>query len=434
MLAMATIYAMERPCTKRSVDVELLRAAKEGDIKGMRRALFVGANVNTRDDQQSTTLHLAAEKGHVEVIKELIARGADIAARDGQEETALYRAVFEGSETAIRVILFAMDPDTHDKEFVTSCQLAVAEKKHLKVVKELLAKGADIIDRNRCLVQAAALGNVEILKELLAAGAEVNGRTKHSTVLHQAVWFWRRHKGMFEDEENVKIVNEMVIELVNELIVRGANLNEQDSYLMTPLHLAALFDLVEVVKKLLAAGADATIRDIRQRTALYFAVTNGYVEVIKNLITQKLEMSDLKVSLEYSESIEITNPETQNKYNEICILLRNKTTELTISKKLYDAAKRGDKDRVEQLLAAGVTIDGVNDHDESALYIAAQSGHETVVKLLLERGAWRNLANNDGWTPLHVAAAHGYDGIVRLLLDGSRVISDNSVESVMLGK
>jgi hypothetical protein len=50
----------------------LRRAADQGDLYALRRALKLGAQVNQVDCSGFTALHLAAEKGHEDVVNELL--------------------------------------------------------------------------------------------------------------------------------------------------------------------------------------------------------------------------------------------------------------------------------------------------------------------------------------------------------------------------
>jgi cytochrome c len=82
---------------------------------------------------------------------------------------------------------------------------------------------------------------------------------------------------------------------------------------------------------------------------------------------------------------------------------------------LHEAAKEGDLETIEQLLAQGADI-----NESSALatplHYAIQRGHAKAAELLIRRGANVNATSTWG-TPLHSAAAAGLTDIARLLLE-----------------
>src|SRR5262245_33057500 len=82
---------------------------------------------------------------------------------------------------------------------------------------------------------------------------------------------------------------------------------------------------------------------------------------------------------------------------------------------LQDAAKEGDLDKIEQLLAQGVNINEKTGL-APALHYAIREGHVEAVELLITRGADVNATSTWG-TPLHLAASGGHADIARLLLE-----------------
>jgi len=58
-------------------DIELLVAARNGDLIKVQTALENGANPNAKDNIGRTPLHEAAQEGHVEIVKLLLEHGAN---------------------------------------------------------------------------------------------------------------------------------------------------------------------------------------------------------------------------------------------------------------------------------------------------------------------------------------------------------------------
>jgi ankyrin repeat protein len=84
---------------------------------------------------------------------------------------------------------------------------------------------------------------------------------------------------------------------------------------------------------------------------------------------------------------------------------------------LHAAAENGDVTGVQMLLAAGASVDALNEAGATALYLAAEEGHHDVVNALLEAGAKPSTADHEGWTPLHVASSGGHMQVAKLLLN-----------------
>ncbi|MEA2642041.1 MAG: ankyrin repeat protein 50, partial [Chloroflexota bacterium] len=85
---------------------------------------------------------------------------------------------------------------------------------------------------------------------------------------------------------------------------------------------------------------------------------------------------------------------------------------------LVHAAREGDANAVERLLAEGVDANHLAGQgwDGSPLQAAAGAGYATIVARLLGAGADPAVADRLGTTPLHAAAYEGHAAVIRILL------------------
>jgi ankyrin repeat protein len=86
---------------------------------------------------------------------------------------------------------------------------------------------------------------------------------------------------------------------------------------------------------------------------------------------------------------------------------------------LHIAAREGNLEVVQALVAAGADIDKRNAFKETPIMLACLAGSMPIVSFLLSKDAQ---INQPGWTPLLYAATNGRTDLVKLLLDNSAYI------------
>ena len=75
------------------------------------------------------------------------------------------------------------------------------------------------------------------------------------------------------------------------------------------------------------------------------------------------------------------------------------------------AVRKGDEEKVRNLLESGANANEVDDNGDNALHWAVFCGHTDLCEVLLQRGAdWRRRTGRAGYTVLHDAA---WDGLVQ---------------------
>jgi len=88
----------------------------------------------------------------------------------------------------------------------------------------------------------------------------------------------------------------------------------------------------------------------------------------------------------------------------------------TGSPTLHQAARAGDIEQVQKLLARWANVNAKDWAGDTPLHEAAQYGRKNVAELLIKRSAYVNAKNKDNDTPLHIAACYGHKATVILLI------------------
>ena len=98
-----------------------------------------------------------------------------------------------------------------------------------------------------------------------------------------------------------------------------------------------------------------------------------------------------------------------------------------VDRSLIEASEKGDLNKVQQLLNAGVDLDLEDHANHTALYYAAEKGHFNITNLLLEKGA--KVDHESGDSALLCACHYGHVDIVKLLIEkGADVNAKRSMD------
>ncbi|XVF40249.1 hypothetical protein PTKIN_Ptkin01aG0096900 [Pterospermum kingtungense] len=84
--------------------VRLMYLADEGDLDGIRELLDSGINVNFRDIDDRTALHIAACQGQNDVVSLLLERGANVDSKDRWGSTPLADAIYYKNHDVIKLL------------------------------------------------------------------------------------------------------------------------------------------------------------------------------------------------------------------------------------------------------------------------------------------------------------------------------------------
>lgn len=124
-------------------------------------------------------LHRAAATGDAAAVTLLVADGAELEQRDGNGRTAVHLAAFASSEPVLEALaqagadLNALDGDAYDAVTIA----AVADDPEFMSLALSLGNRADLVTSRwdgTALIAAAHLGHDEVVRRLIAAGAPLD--------------------------------------------------------------------------------------------------------------------------------------------------------------------------------------------------------------------------------------------------------------------
>lgn len=119
-------------------DVQLMRAAEDGDLEGVRRALKDGGDPNYEGGWSRSALSFAIDGEHEDVVRDLLEAGADVNQRLYNNMTPLMLAAESGQENIVKLLIrFGADLRLTDNDGRTAEDMAIAEG-HLGLAKRLV--------------------------------------------------------------------------------------------------------------------------------------------------------------------------------------------------------------------------------------------------------------------------------------------------------
>jgi uncharacterized protein len=194
------------------------------------------------------------------------------------------------------------------------------------------------------------------------------------------------------------------VAMVTRLLEAGAKPNAALMSGETPLMAASRAGKPLVVELLLKKGANTDARATRGQTALMWAVGQKHAEVVKLLIAGG---ADVHARSDTWEQMMAVPPHGLPEYNRM--IPQGGDTALMF------AARVGDIESAEILLAGGANPSDQDAWGVSATTLATFAGHGEIAQLLLEKGANPN-ADKAGFTALHCAIMRRDEPTVAALL------------------
>uniref|UniRef100_A0A8R1DEX4 ANK_REP_REGION domain-containing protein n=1 Tax=Caenorhabditis japonica TaxID=281687 RepID=A0A8R1DEX4_CAEJA len=222
-------------------------------------------------------------------------------------------------------------------------------------------------------LSACMSGDEEEVEELLLKGADINTCTVDGlTALHQSVI-------------------DSKPEMVRFLCEKGADVNAQDNEGWTPLHAAACCGNVAIVRYLCQHGADLSVVNSDKELALDLAVDEQCREYLED--DYKRQMIDLEACRE----------------QELHTMLKDVKLWMSL----------GEYKDVPHHRTGG-----------TAVHVAAGRGYTQLLELLIKAGGNVRAQDKDGWTPLHAAAHWAERDACKMLLENGAELSDLTYSGV----
>ena len=344
-----------------AADTPLIEAVRGGDGAAVRTLLDRGADAGGRAADGATALHWAAYRDDLAIAELLIAAGADVTARNRAGVTPLSLACAgAGAALVARLIEAGADPNERLPGGETPLMLA-ARTGRVEVLATLLDRGAavDAAAERRgttALMWAAANGRPEAVRLLVERGADVAARSK-AVPMGRGPYLAPIARDRIEDAR------------------RGVG------QAGAPARTADLSDVPPPTRPVGdAPGGDSA----------------GAPAGVARTGSEPSSAPPGGAARRAAAGAGVAPPPSAPRPRPA----RPLTGGLTA---LVFAARQGDVESAQALLAAGADVNQTTEFGWTPLLAAVHNRHYRLAMRFLERGADPNIANEGGWTPLYLA-------------------------------
>jgi ankyrin repeat protein len=253
---------------------EIFDAISNNDIGDIERLILNSNQLEARNEKGYTPLIESAENGNYEIVSYLLSQGANINARSVSGQTALHRAISWGHKD-VAILLLEKGASPVEKESTGETALSLAVRSIPSLVPKMLDIGwdPDVANEGKVtpLMIASLKHDVDVVNQLLTDGANVNAQNIYgATALHYALSDELSEKGM------------AVLRL---LLKNGADIDAQDNKGYTPLIKATISSGTSAMRVLLDAGAEIDRTTELGWTALLYSVDMSYHDKFELLIS-----------------------------------------------------------------------------------------------------------------------------------------------------
>lgn len=251
-------------------------SSKEANVKNAKMLVEqFNANVNAKNDRGITPLMYAASSKNILVTNYLIEQGANLNELDNKGESALFYSLENRSINNFTTLLNnGANPDIRSANN-TTLLISAAKKNQVQAMNYLLDNSADITAENDLKENAFQYvvtnqnRNFKLVDRFLDAGADIDalGNRYFKSLMFFAI-----------DQEN--------LERIKALHARGANIDPRDNK-----GNRADIDNTEIIKYLIDNGADINALDDRHDSYMCVAVNENDLELAHYLISKDIDIN-----------------------------------------------------------------------------------------------------------------------------------------------
>ncbi|XP_061288338.1 ankyrin repeat and SOCS box protein 3 isoform X3 [Bos javanicus] len=372
-----------------------------------------------------STVGLAAREGNVKVLRKLLKKGRSIDVADNRGWMPIHEASYHNSVECLRMLIRADSSENYikTKTFEGFCALHLAASQgHWKIIQILLEAGADpnatTLEETTPLFLAVENGQIDVLRLLLRYGANVNG--SHSMCGWNAL-----HQASFQGNA----------EIIKLLLKKGANKECQDDFGITPLFVAAQYGKLESLSILISSGADVNCQALDKATPLFIAAQEGHTECVELLLSSGADPDLYCNEDNWQLPIHAAAQMGHTKILDLLIPLTNRVCDTGPNKvsPVYSAVLGGHEECLEMLLQSGYSPDaqmclvfGFSSPLCMAFQKEIDSVSDDILIFTLEFTNWRRLppavekmlsarASNSSWAlQQHIASVPSLTHLCRL--------------------
>jgi ankyrin repeat protein len=409
------------------------------------------ANVNARNKEGDTSLHVAVRLNEHEAGGLLLSRGADIFAPNARGESPLYLSFPWPEMSASEPRRWMITPQTltaRDGLGNTALHY-LAQWQFDGWIPFLVQQGAATEAANATgetpLFTAVKVNAPVTIRALIDSGAVLEGRdTLGNTALHAAVR-WNAFRAA-----------ETLIDL-------GLDINAHALNGKTPLHDAIRFGMLDIESILISRGADIEVRDAEGNTPFIEAILAGFPGAMERLVDQgadpnarnflgdtplhiaaAMERDDMAVMLlSWGAPIHARNSRGRTPFQNALLASPAMVKTFLTKDRLYVADDNGSSplhiaiqercpaDTVRTILGLGARTSALDSEGRSPLRLAVDLNEWTTAKLLADSGSDVFPIARDGRCLADVVLAAGGDA-VRAVFSGRAINSRDASGNTIL--